>query len=192
VAEKKMDANRRPAVFLDRDGTIAEEMGYLNHISRFRMFPFAAEAIRRLNELRISVIVVTNQSGAARGFFPETLIHTVHARMRTELAAENAHLDGIYYCTHVKADECDCRKPLPGMLERAASELPIELRGSFIVGDRYDDVRLAHEIDGRSILVMTGYGRGEFEWNRESWPRQPDFVVENLMEAVDVIAREWK
>jgi D-glycero-D-manno-heptose 1,7-bisphosphate phosphatase len=179
-------------VFLDRDGTIAEEMGYLNHVSRFRIFPYAAAAIRRLNDLRIPVIVVTNQSGVARGFFPEEVIHVVHQRMCAELAAQGARVDGIYYCAHVKTDECDCRKPLPGMVQRAAREHAIELRGSFIVGDRYDDVRLGHNFGGRSILVMSGYGRGEYQWHSGSWPRQPDFIVENLAEAVDVIAAEWK
>ena len=177
----------RPAVFLDRDGTISEEMGYMNHLTRFHVFPFAAAAIQRLNQAGWPVIVVTNQSGHSRGFFPEEMIHRVHDKMITDLAAGGARLDGIYYCPHQKSDGCDCRKPLLGMLERAAHEHNLSLAGSWVVSDRYEDLTIAPAITGCSILVLTGYGRGEFEWNRSTWARQPDFVVENLAVAVDTI-----
>ncbi len=177
----------RRAVFLDRDGTIAEEMGYLNHISRLQIFSFAAAAIRRLNQAQIPVVVVTNQSGAARGFFPEELVLRVHERIAEQLSADGARVDAFYYCPHRTDDDCQCRKPLTGMLERAAREHALELPGSFVVGDRYDDVALAHAVGGRGVLVMTGYGRGEHEWNRAGWPKPPDFVVEDLREAVDKI-----
>ena len=95
---------KRHAIFLDRDGTIAEEVGYANHVSRFFLFPFAAPAIRRLNEANIPVIVVTNQSGVSRGYFPEALVHQIHERMVAELAAGGARIDGIYYCPHKRAD----------------------------------------------------------------------------------------
>lgn len=180
------------AVFLDRDGTIAEEVGYANHLSRFQVFPFAAQAIRRLNEARIPVVVVTNQSGVARGFFPEELIHRVHEKMSAELAEGGARVDAIYYCPHGLEGGCACRKPLSGMLERAAREHDIQLAGSFIVGDRYADLEMGHNAGCRSILVLTGYGRGEYEWNRSRWPRQPDHVVENLEEAVEDILKEWQ
>ena len=111
-------AAKRRAVFLDRDGTIAEESGYANHLSRFMMYPFAAAAIRRLNEAQIPVIVVTNQSGVARGFFPESLVAQMHEKMVAELAAGGAHVDGIYYCPHIRDDACSCRKPLPGAARR--------------------------------------------------------------------------
>ena len=97
----------RPAVFLDRDGTICEEVGYLNHISRLAIFPWAAPAIRRLNEIGVPVIVVTNQSGVARGLFPESLVAEVHRAMSENLAASGAHVDAYYYCTHILADQCD-------------------------------------------------------------------------------------
>jgi D-glycero-D-manno-heptose 1,7-bisphosphate phosphatase len=180
----------RRAVFLDRDGTISEEMGYLNHLTRFRLFPFAAPAIRRLNEAGWPVIVVTNQSGCARGFFPEAMIHRVHEKLTTELAAGGARLDGIYYCPHQKSDNCACRKPLLGMLQRAATEHALELAGSWIVSDRHADLQMAEAIGGRSVLVLTGYGRGEYEHNRGKWPRQPDVVAENLEVAVDAILQE--
>ena len=183
------ETKKRRAVFLDRDGTISEEMGYANHLSRFVVFPYAAAAVRRLNEAGLAVIVVTNQSGVARGFFPESLIPEIHEKMEAELAKDGAHVDGIYYCPHIRDDNCNCRKPLPGMLERAAREHNLELKGSVLVSDRYDDIAMAHASGCVGILVMSGYGRGEYEWNRHNWPRQPDSVVENLMAAVDLICK---
>ena len=182
----------RPAVFLDRDGTISEEVGYLNDASQFRLFPFALGAIRRLNDAKLPVIVVTNQSGVGRGFFPEAMVHTVHEVMTQQLAAGGAHLSAIYYCPHTSDDECECRKPMPGLLRRAAGEHHIDLRRSFVVGDRYGDVELAHGTDGRGILVRTGYGEQDLRENRAAWPKQPDFVADDLAAAVDWILRQTK
>jgi D-glycero-D-manno-heptose 1,7-bisphosphate phosphatase len=182
----------RPAVFLDRDGTIAEEVGYLNHVSRFRILPRIADAIRRLNEAEIPVIVVTNQSGVGRRYFPESLVHSVHQLMSQQLGAAGAHLDAVYYCPHTSADGCDCRKPKTGMLERAAREHAIDLRRSFVVGDRHGDIELAHRAGARSILVRTGYGEGEYLWNAPKWTQQPDFVAADLADAVHWILRPTK
>jgi len=177
----------RPAVFLDRDGTICEEMGYLNHITRLHIFPFAAAAIAKLNKAGLPVIVVTNQSGISRQIFPESLVTQIHSRISQELSAAGARVDGYYYCAHVKQDGCNCRKPLPGLLEQAAREHGLRLDRSFVVGDRYGDVELAHGVGGRGVLVLTGYGRGEYELHQQEWSRQPDFVVEDLSEAADAI-----
>lgn len=179
----------RPAVFLDRDGTICEEVGYLNHISRLQVYPWAAPAIRRLNEAGLPVIVVTNQSGVARGLFPESLVAEVHRSLSEHLAAHRARVDAYYYCTHTLQDHCDCRKPLPGMLQRAAREHALDLRRSFVVGDRYGDVALAHAAGGRGVLVLSGYGRGEYEHHRQEWARQPDEVTEDLSQATDLILK---
>ena len=111
---------RRLAVFLDRDGTICEEMGYLNHITRLVLFPFAARAIRKLNDAGIPVVVVTNQSGISRKIFPESLVHEIHDKLEDLLRAGGARVDGIYFCPHQRADNCECRKPLTGLLETAA------------------------------------------------------------------------
>jgi D-glycero-D-manno-heptose 1,7-bisphosphate phosphatase len=181
---------RRPAVFLDRDGTISEEVGYLNHIDRFRMFPFAPEAIRRLNQAGVPVVVVTNQSGVARGYFPESMLHDVHDRMKRELAQHGAHLDAVYYCPHEKSDACDCRKPKPGMLHRAVEDLGIDLERSYVVGDRYGDIELAFNAGAKGIFVKTGYGLGDFTWHAPAWSRQPDVVTDNLKTAVDWILRD--
>jgi D-glycero-D-manno-heptose 1,7-bisphosphate phosphatase len=183
VAER----NLRRAVFLDRDGTICEEVGYLNHITRLHIFPFAVAAIRRLNDAGFPVIVVTNQSGVARGFFPEALVTEVHDRIRHDLAVSGARIDGFYACPHRSEDGCDCRKPRTGLLELAAREHGLVLAGSWVVGDRRADVDLAHNARARSIMVLSGYGRGEFEWHVPGWTNQPEFVVEDLAAAVDKI-----
>jgi D-glycero-D-manno-heptose 1,7-bisphosphate phosphatase len=179
----------RGGVFLDRDGTIAEELGYVNHLSRFQIFPYAAEAIRQLNQADIPVIVVTNQSGIARNIFPESLLHEVHKKMLAELAAGGAWIDGIYFCPHKSEDTCECRKPNPGMLQQAAREHALDLASSWVIGDRYADLEMAHAAGARGILVMTGYGRGEYELHRSAWPRQPDALAGNLTEAVRQILR---
>jgi D-glycero-D-manno-heptose 1,7-bisphosphate phosphatase len=177
-------------VFLDRDGTVAEEVGYLNHVSRFQVYPFAAAAIRRLNAAGLPVIVVTNQSGVRREFFPEALVHQVHERMVAGLAAEGARVDAVYFCPHITADECDCRKPRTGMLKRAAREHRLAVRGSWVVGDRYSDMEMAYAAGCRGILVLSGYGRGEYEYHSKNWKRQPEHVAENLAAAVEIILKE--
>jgi len=182
----------RPAVFLDRDGTLCEEVGYLNHASRLRIFPFAAAAIQRLNQAGLPVIVVTNQSGVARKYFPESLVLEVHALLHTRLHEQNAHLDGIYYCPHAAADACACRKPKPGMLQRAAKDHAIDLARSFVVGDRHGDIALAQHAASRGILVRTGYGEGELAWHAAEWAVQPHFVAPTLTEAVHWILEQAK
>jgi D-glycero-D-manno-heptose 1,7-bisphosphate phosphatase len=177
----------KPAVFLDRDGTIAEEVGYLNHADRFRMFPFAGTAIRRLNEAGLAVIVVTNQSGVARGYFPESLVQQVNERMQRELSAAGAHVDAVYYCPHSSADGCDCRKPRTGMIERAAREHNLDLQRSYVVGDRYGDMELAFRSGCKAVFVRSGYGLGEETWHAKDWLKGPDVIVENLEQAANWI-----
>jgi D-glycero-D-manno-heptose 1,7-bisphosphate phosphatase len=162
----------------------------LNHVSRLRMFPFVAAAVRRFNQARLPVIVITNQSGIGRGYFPESFVKTIHDLMSEQLAAMDAHVDGFYYCPHTPLDACDCRKPKPGMLERAAREHSIDLKRSTVVGDRYVDVELAYHVGACGVLVRTGYGEGELAWHRANWPRQPDYVASDLDEASDWILRE--
>jgi D-glycero-D-manno-heptose 1,7-bisphosphate phosphatase len=180
----------QPAVFLDRDGTLNEEMGYINHLSRFRLLPQAVAAIRRLNEAGIKVVVVTNQSGAARGYFPASLVEEIHAHLKQLLAAEGAHLDGIYACLHGPADGCACRKPSPTLLEQAARDLDLDLARSYVVGDRYKDIETAANAGAKGILVLTGYGLGEYEYLRHTWPVPPVQVAPDLGEAVEWILRD--
>jgi D-glycero-D-manno-heptose 1,7-bisphosphate phosphatase len=156
------------------------------------MFPFAAAAIRRFNEAGLPVFVITNQSGVGRGYFPESLVQTVHELLSQRLAGEGAHVDGVYYCPHISADDCDCRKPKLGMLERAASDHSLDLRRSFVIGDRYVDIDLAHRAGAQGILVRTGYGEGELAWHAARWPRQPDFVADDLTGAAEWILKQAK
>lgn len=179
------------AVFIDRDGTISEEVGYINHASRFRLFPYAAAAIRLLNDNDWLAIVTTNQAGVARGYFSEDMIQTVHERMTNELANDGAKLDAIYYCAHHPSVgeppyrfECDCRKPKPGLISKAAGDFVIDLSQSWMVGDRYSDVELARNAGVKSMFVLSGYGRGEWEHQRASWKEEPDLVAEDLLQAV--------
>lgn len=184
----------RPAVFLDRDGTINEQMGYINHISRFHLLPGVAAAIRTLNEHRIPVVVVTNQSGLARGYFPEELLVAVHEKMTSLLAGQGAHVDGIYVCPHhpeARMDryrqDCDCRKPRPGLLLRAAREMGLDLAHSFVVGDRWSDLKTAAACGACPVLVLTGYGRGDARYIGPGQDVQPAFVGEDLTEVVQWI-----
>ena len=174
-------------MFLDRDGTILDEVGYLNHPNRFRMLPGAAAAIARLNAAALPVVVVSNQSGIGRGYFPESVVTDVNGLMQKALEMGGAKLAGIYYCPHAAPVDCDCRKPKTGMAVKAAQEHGIDLKRSFFVGDRHSDIELGHAVGGTSILVRSGYGEGEFAWHIVKWPRQPEHVAMDLAEAVDWI-----
>jgi D-glycero-D-manno-heptose 1,7-bisphosphate phosphatase len=185
---------KQRAVFIDRDGTISEEVGYINHVSRFRLFPYAPAAIKHLNENGWLAIVITNQAGVARGYFSEDTIQAVHDAMTNELKSNGAQLDAVYYCAHHPSVgeppyrfDCDCRKPKPGLISRAAKNFDIDLKKSWMVGDRYSDVELARNAGVKSMFVLSGYGRGEWEHQRASWTEQPDLVAEDLLEAVRLI-----
>lgn len=151
------------------------------------MLPGAAAAIARLNAAKLPVFVVSNQSGVARGYFPESVVAQVNALMERDLAMAGAKVAAIYYCPHGSADKCECRKPKLGMVERAANEFGIDPARSFFVGDRKSDIELGHAAGGKSVLVRTGYGEGELAWHVDGWPQMPDFVAADLNEAVDWI-----
>jgi len=180
------------AVFLDRDGTINEEMGYINHIDRFMLLPGVAAAIRRINESGLKAVVVTNQSGAARGYFPMELIDQVHQKMMDLLKEQGAFLDAVYTCTHGPAEQgtskiCNCRKPGIALMKQAAQELKLDLQRSYVVGDRFKDIEMARNGGAKAVLVLTGYGKGEFDFFGASSKAQADFVAEDLGEAVEWI-----
>jgi D-glycero-D-manno-heptose 1,7-bisphosphate phosphatase len=181
-----------PAVFLDRDGTINEEMGYINHLSRFRLLPQTVPAIRRLNAAGFKVVIVTNQSGAARGYFPASLVDEVHGHLKTLLASGGAHVDGIYVCLHAPEANCACRKPQPALIQRAAQDLDLDLARSYAVGDRYRDVETAANAGVQGILVLTGYGLGEYQYLRAGSKVQPVHVAPGLGEAVEWILQDFK
>lgn len=184
------------AVFLDRDGTLNEEVGFVTDVGSLRLFPWAAEAVRLINGAGFRVIVLTNQSGIARGYLTEADIAAIHDQLHRDLQEQGARLDAIYYCPHhpeatvaAYRQQCRCRKPLPGMVEWAEREFELDLTRSYFVGDKYMDVELAHAVGARGILVLTGYGRAEYEAGRHLWRRPPDHIAPTLLEAVHWILR---
>jgi len=188
----------RRAIIMDRDGTVCEEVGYVNHIDRVRLLPRSAAAIQAANEAGFQTVVVTNQAGVARGYFAEGLIDEAHDRVRELLAETGARLDGIYYCPHhpevgapAYRKRCTCRKPSPGMLERARDEMGIDLSSSYMIGDTVKDVEAGHRAGTTTVLVLTGYGKGELEYQSHAWTVRPDHVAVDLLDAVTwILERE--
>lgn len=181
-------------VFVDRDGTLIEEVGYLDRAERVALYPWTADAIRALNRAGFKIVLVSNQSGVARGFFTEAIVDEVHRHIAALLGAGGARIDAYYYCPHHPdgkvagyAIRCECRKPNRGLVDRAAGEFGIDPARSFVVGDRWLDVGLARTIGARGILVRTGYGATE-----ETRPPQDlsaDAVVDNFAGAASWILR---
>ena len=180
------------AVFLDRDGTIIEEVGYLDRPERVELFPWTIDAVRVLNRAGLAVVLVSNQSGVARGFFTEAVVDAVHQRMADLLNEGGARIDAYYYCPHHPdgkvpqyAQPCDCRKPGRGLVDRAVQELGIDPAKSFVVGDRWLDVALGRAVGAQSVLVRTGYGASEED--RRPADLAADAVVDNLIAATSWI-----
>lgn len=183
-------------VFLDRDGTINEEVCRLTEISQFRLIAGAAEAIRRFNRAGFRVVVVTNQAAVARGSLSEERLKSIHVSMRDRLRAEGAAVDAIYYCPHHPTDgiedyrqRCDCRKPNAGMIERAVREHEIAPAESFLVGDKVSDLLAGLRAGCRTVLVRTGHGR-EHERRLEENNITPDHVADDLATAADWILEQ--
>lgn len=182
---------KRPAVFIDRDGTINEQMGYINHLSRFRIFAGVPEAVKLLNENNYLVIVVTNQSGVARGYFPPELVDEIHSFMEASLKKEGAKIDAIFFCPHYPrgkvnkyAFECDCRKPNTGMIKKALEMFDIDLANSYMVGDHFTDLEFARNSNIKGIMVKTGYGLGEVDYILPDFEYKPVHVADDLLAAV--------
>lgn len=184
----------KPAVFFDRDGTLNRDVGYVTHLDAYELLPRAAAAVRRVNEAGWLAILVTNQAGVARGYFPESMVEAAHGKLRDELRAEGARLDAIYYCPHAPngdvpayAIDCRMRKPYPGMILKAAEERGVDLEKSVMLGDKYSDLEAGWRAGCGAGLLLTGYGRGERELRGARWPRQPDFVAEDAYHAVEIV-----
>ncbi len=182
------------AVFLDRDGTVNEEVGYLTDLSKLRLVPGSGSAIRRLNEAGFKVVLVTNQSGVARGYFPESLVHEAHVRLEEMLRADEARIDAIYYCPHHPTAgnshytlDCDCRKPRTGLVERAVKELAIDINRSYMVGDKWSDIELGQRAGVHAVLVMSGFAADDPGNERPDRVKDPDFLAHSLAEAVEWI-----
>jgi D-glycero-D-manno-heptose 1,7-bisphosphate phosphatase len=182
----------RPAVFLDRDGTLIEERGYIDRVDSLSIFPWAADAIRLLNRAGFVTVVVTNQSAIGRGLIDEAFLATVHRELDARLG--RGRIDAYYYCPHFidshidrYRQACRCRKPAPGMIEQACLDLNLDPALSFMIGDRWLDVRCGQQAHTRAILVRSGHGRHEEE--RAPAGLRADAILNNLMEAVGWILR---
>ena len=185
------DQKKVPAVFLDRDGTVCREMGYLSRVEDLQLLPGAAEAIRKLNRSGRKVVIVSNQSGVARGYFTEAVVHHINAALIELLKAEGARVDGIYFCPHHPEGqppyniECSCRKPATGQIRKAARDLHLDISRSVIIGDKFSDVQTGQNLGIPGILVLTGYGKEEYRKYQNKWRQAPDYIARDIGEAVD-------
>jgi D-glycero-D-manno-heptose 1,7-bisphosphate phosphatase len=159
---------KRPAVFLDRDGTINVDAGYIDRLERFELYPFAIDAIRLFKRAGYLVVVITNQAGVAQGLYDEAFVDVTARFLDSRAAQGSTNIDGHYYCPHSPDAaveryrvDCDCRKPKPGLALRATADLGIDLARSVVIGDRWRDIAVARAIGARGVLVKTGYGATE-------------------------------
>lgn len=182
---------QRPTVFLDRDGTLNKEIGYIHNLSELVLIDGASAAVRLLNEHRVAAVLVTNQSGAARGYYPEEHIRELNARLVKLLAADGAFLDGLYYCAHLPegvfeplARQCQCRKPLTGLVEQAYREhTDLDPSKAYVVGDKASDMDLARNCGAKAVLVRTGFGQAVLE-HRYQWAVSPDYTADDIRAAI--------
>lgn len=190
------------AVFLDRDGTINEEVGYLDSLDKLKIIPGTYEAIRLINESEMKAVVISNQAGVARGLFPEDFVKITHEYLQNALRKKGAYIDNFYYCPHHPTEGiepyrqvCNCRKPAPGMLLQAAQDLNIDLTRSYLVGDRFNDMEAGKKIGVRGILVKTGFGQSllQDDGPDEATPEnKPDFIAADILEAIKWILKDKK
>jgi D-glycero-D-manno-heptose 1,7-bisphosphate phosphatase len=186
---------RNFAVFVDRDGTIIVDVDYLSSPDQLQLIPRSAEAIRALNEMSIPVIVITNQSGIARGIFSEQELHAVHNTLDSILNTFGAKVDGYYYCPHHPHEgiapyviDCECRKPKSGMLKEAQNKFGLNLSQSFVIGDKCRDVQTGKSVGATSIQVATGYGNSE----KKLCVQDRNYFAADLFDAVEFIKNVLK
>lgn len=187
---------KKKAVFLDRDGTINKDVGYPRSFSSIEIFSYSYEAIRKLNEAGLLAVIVTNQSGIGRGLIQESELLEIHHKLEASFARHNARIDGIYYCPHYLyspdpeyRNDCQCRKPNPGMAQKAAEDFNIDTSQSYMVGDKVEDILFGVHIKAKPILCLTGFGQESLPKLEEKGIR-PAFVAKTLLDAVDWILRE--
>lgn len=181
-----------PVVFLDRDGTLNKDPGYLNNPDAVCLLPGVGPAVARLNEAGYKTVVVTNQSGIGRGLIEPDALEAIHQRLRQLLAEDGAWLDGIYVCTHRPDEGCGCRKPAPGLVDRARRELGLGADRSFVIGDKATDVELARNIGATAVFVLSGDHPEEERAKMAGLDLSPDYVARDLAEAVEWILKEAK
>jgi D-glycero-D-manno-heptose 1,7-bisphosphate phosphatase len=168
---------KQKTIFIDRDGTLIEEVNFLHRVEELRFFPFTDEAVKLLKINGFRIVVVTNQSGIGRGIYTENDMHLIHEQIQKDLTEK---LDAFYFCPHLPDAGCACRKPNLGMIEQAMHDFEVDLENSWMIGDKILDVELGFNAKVKSVLVKTGYG----EKSVVKLERQPDIIAKNLLEAV--------
>jgi heptosyltransferase II len=177
-------------VFLDRDGTVNRDTGYITSPQELDLLSGVVEAVARLNRAGAKVVLVTNQSAIARGFITVDQLQTIHAVLLSRLEAGGARLDAVYYCPHHPNDGCRCRKPQPAMIHRAAADLALDLSRAYVIGDQPRDIELARQVGARAVLVLSGQTIRAAVHDMEPSGIAPDFVAEALGDAVEWIFRD--
>ena len=179
-----MTENKKPALFLDRDGVLTEEISYITSVENLHIFPYAAECIRQIHEKGYYAIVITNQSGVARGLFTEETLKDMNTYLK-----KMTGVDAIYYCPHHPDGEvdqyrkiCRCRKPEIGLLEQACNDFDIDIDRSYMVGDRAGDILTGQRAGIKTALLESGYGSGRLEQNVT-----PDYVLADLRNVIDIL-----
>jgi heptosyltransferase-2 len=194
IEEAKRMLNADKVIFLDRDGTITEEKDFVYKIEEIKFIPGSKEALKILQNSGYKLVIVSNQSGIARRIMTEEQVDKVNNFILKELEKEGIKIEGIYYCSHHPDENCDCRKPKTGLIEKALQDHPLKLKGAWVIGDKLSDVLLGENIKGKSILVLTGYGQGtkqkiESDADACNW-QKPDYIAKNLFEAASFIKSE--
>jgi len=192
---------KNTAIFLDRDGTINEEVGYLDSLDKLKIIPASYQAIKLINLNGMKTVVISNQAGIAKGLFTEEFVHEINNIIQADLQKHGADIDKFYYCPHhpegngIYRQNCNCRKPAPGMLLQAAQELDIDLTQSYFVGDRFRDMETAKNAGAKGVLVKTGYGEDLLQDDgpdRATPTGKPDFIATDILEAVLWILKDRK
>jgi len=174
-------------VFIDRDGTINANTGYIKTPDDFKIYKGVAEGIKILNNMGYKVIIITNQSGIARGFFNEEMLEKIHEKMKKELSEKGATVDAIYFCPHHPDEKCNCRKPEPGMLQKAMKDFDVDVQKSFIIGDRMLDVEAGNKIGVKTVLVPENKKKVDIEMQESNIT--PDIVCDDFYSGVEWIVK---
>lgn len=189
----------KKAVFIDRDGTINEEVGHINHESRFVLIPGTIKALKILQDLGFEIIILSYQPGIAQGLFSCELVEKVHESFKRRCSYLNIKITEMYYCPHDKFGkiekyriECSCKKPNNGLITKAVSDHKIDLNQSYLIADNYESITMGREANITSIMVLTGYGLGEYEYNRLNWIKRPNFIARDLLDSVNWIIQQQK
>lgn len=190
--------NKNKAVFLDRDGVVLKEVGYLSDLKKISFYKGNIEALKLLKKNGFKLIVVSNQSGVARGYFTESFVKKTHKTIQERLKKHKIKIDAFYYCPHHIRDvkvkkyfkDCSCRKPKPGMVLKAKKRFNIDLKKSYIIGDKLTDIKLGKNTGMKTFLLLTGYGRQEKKLIDRNL--KPDYISKNLLSAAKIIIKGEK